>query len=162
MVVSARSSNSGVTACLTPMRRTQRAANTGMSRINVWIWRVLAYALFNAESSERTLSRQSRSAGVTSQAGARRTLPAGYRRAGSQAIRVDLAEKLFRAAHESRAAAKHGKGFQVDPALAESLGAHAIAFVKERSWVMQAPTGHRFCVVQKQRERFGPHLNRWD
>ncbi len=32
-------------------------------------------------------------------------LPAGYRRAGSQAIRVDMAEKLFRAAHDGRAAA---------------------------------------------------------
>jgi ATP-dependent RNA helicase SUPV3L1/SUV3 len=51
-----------------------------------------------------------------------RTLPAGYRRAGSQAIRVDLAEKLFRAAHERRAAARQGKGFQVDPALATSMG----------------------------------------
>ena len=48
-------------------------------------------------------------------------LPAGYRRAGSQAIRVDMAEKLFRAAHESRAAAA-GRGFQVDPALATSMG----------------------------------------
>ena len=44
----------------------------------------------------------------------------------------------------------------------QALGARAIAFVRERWWVMQAPTGHRFCVVQKQRERFGPHLNRWD
>jgi predicted enzyme related to lactoylglutathione lyase len=44
----------------------------------------------------------------------------------------------------------------------QELGARPIAFVKERWWVMQAPTGHRFCVVQKQRERFGPHLNRWD
>jgi ATP-dependent RNA helicase SUPV3L1/SUV3 len=51
-----------------------------------------------------------------------RALPAGYRRAGGQAIRVDLAEKLFRAAHESRAAAKQGKGFQVDPALPTSMG----------------------------------------
>lgn len=44
----------------------------------------------------------------------------------------------------------------------QALGARAIAFVRERWWVMQAPTGHRFCVVQKQRERFGPHLNRWN
>ena len=44
----------------------------------------------------------------------------------------------------------------------KALGARAIAFVRERWWVMQAPTGHRFCVVQKQREHFGPHLNRWD
>lgn len=43
----------------------------------------------------------------------------------------------------------------------EALGAQRIAFVK-RWWVMQAPTGHRFCVVRKQRAEFGPHLNQWD
>jgi ATP-dependent RNA helicase SUPV3L1/SUV3 len=50
-----------------------------------------------------------------------RYLPAGYRRAGGQGIRVDMAEKLFRAAHEQRAQAG-GKGFRVDPALATSMG----------------------------------------
>jgi ATP-dependent RNA helicase SUPV3L1/SUV3 len=50
-----------------------------------------------------------------------RELPAGYRRAGKQAIRVDMAEKLFRAAHEGRAAAG-GRGFRLDPALATSMG----------------------------------------
>ncbi|HEX5644707.1 MAG TPA: helicase, partial [Erythrobacter sp.] len=35
--------------------------------------------------------------------GERRHLPAGYRRAGSQAIRVDLAEKILRAAFDARA-----------------------------------------------------------
>jgi len=43
----------------------------------------------------------------------------------------------------------------------EALGATRIAFVK-RWWVMQAPTGHRFCVVRQQRAQFGPHLNSWD
>ena len=43
----------------------------------------------------------------------------------------------------------------------EALGATRVAFVK-RWWVMQAPTGHRFCVVRKQRAEFGPHLNTWD
>lgn len=51
---------------------------------------------------------------------------------------------------------------EAEVARLQELGARAIAFVKERWWVMQAPTGHRFCVVQKQREGFGPHLNRWD
>ena len=36
----------------------------------------------------------------------RKSLPAGYRHAGSQAIRIDLAEKIFRKAHEARAAAQ--------------------------------------------------------
>ena len=48
-------------------------------------------------------------------------LPAGYRRAGNQAIRVDMAEKLFRAAHEQRVRTA-GRGFHVDPALATSMG----------------------------------------
>jgi hypothetical protein len=43
----------------------------------------------------------------------------------------------------------------------EGLGARRIAIVRERWWVMEAPSGHRFCVVQPQRETFGPHLNRW-
>jgi ATP-dependent RNA helicase SUPV3L1/SUV3 len=50
-----------------------------------------------------------------------KSLPAGYRRAGSQAIRVDMAEKLFRTAHESRTRAG-GRGFRLDPALATSMG----------------------------------------
>ena len=44
----------------------------------------------------------------------------------------------------------------------EQLGARRMAFVRERWWVMEAPGGQRFCVVQPQRESFGPHLNRWD
>ncbi len=44
----------------------------------------------------------------------------------------------------------------------ERLGACRVALVRERWWVMEAPSGHRFCVVQAQRETFGPHLNRWD
>jgi len=43
----------------------------------------------------------------------------------------------------------------------ETLGATRVAFVK-RWWVMQAPTGHRFCVVRKQRPEFGSHLNTWE
>ena len=55
-------------------------------------------------------------------------LPAGYRYAGSQAIRVDLAEKILRAAFEARAVvtAKHPKernlAFRLDLALAVSVG----------------------------------------
>ncbi len=48
-------------------------------------------------------------------------LPAGYRRAGNQAIRVDLAEKILRAAFDARSKAA-GKLFRVDPALAISVG----------------------------------------
>lgn len=44
----------------------------------------------------------------------------------------------------------------------EALGATRVAFCHGRWWVMQAPSGHRFCVVRRQREAFGPHLNAWD
>ena len=43
----------------------------------------------------------------------------------------------------------------------EALGATRIAFRHGRWWVMQAPSGHRFCVVRMQRKAFGPHLNEW-
>ena len=56
-----------------------------------------------------------------------RQLPAGYRRAGRQAIRLDMAEKLFRAAHEQRAKSG-GKQFTVDAALATSMGLAAESF----------------------------------
>lgn len=44
----------------------------------------------------------------------------------------------------------------------EALGATRVAFAHDRWWVMQAPSGHRFCIVRRQRKDFGPHLNRWD
>ena len=52
-------------------------------------------------------------------------LPAGYRRAGEQAIRLDMAEKLIRAAHDRRtrdAAQGNARSFPVDTALATSMG----------------------------------------
>jgi hypothetical protein len=42
----------------------------------------------------------------------------------------------------------------------ETLGAKKIAFVK-RWYVMEAPTGHRFCVVNPQRGPLGERSNRW-
>ena len=48
-------------------------------------------------------------------------LPAGYRPAGKQAIRVDLAEKILRAAFDARAKSAE-KLFRLDPALAISIG----------------------------------------
>lgn len=43
----------------------------------------------------------------------------------------------------------------------EKLGARRIRFVHERWWVMEAPTGQRFCIVPMgEGEREG--LNRWD
>lgn len=44
----------------------------------------------------------------------------------------------------------------------EALGARRVGFVK-RWWVMESPTGQRFCVVNPQRGgKLGPHANEWD
>lgn len=55
-----------------------------------------------------------------------REIPVGYRIAGPQAIRVDLAEKLLQAAHRVRGAGGAAGGrtrrFALDPALARSMG----------------------------------------
>jgi len=42
-----------------------------------------------------------------------------------------------------------------------ALGARKIEKISTW-WVMEAPSGHRFCVIRQQRKPFGPHLNSWD
>jgi len=42
----------------------------------------------------------------------------------------------------------------------EALGAKRIAFVK-RWWVMEAPTGQRFCIVNPQRGPIAGKANEW-
>jgi hypothetical protein len=42
----------------------------------------------------------------------------------------------------------------------EQLGAKKIGFIK-RWWVMEAPTGQRFCVVRPQRGPLGDDANEW-
>jgi predicted enzyme related to lactoylglutathione lyase len=43
----------------------------------------------------------------------------------------------------------------------EALGARRVQFVK-RWWVMEAPTGQRFCVVRPQRPDFAQGANVWE
>jgi hypothetical protein len=43
----------------------------------------------------------------------------------------------------------------------EKLGAKRLQKVRTW-WVMEAPTGHRFCVVRPQRAHFESDANRWD
>lgn len=43
----------------------------------------------------------------------------------------------------------------------EQLGARRVAYVK-RWWVMEAPTGQRFCVVRPQRPDFEAGANVWN
>jgi hypothetical protein len=43
----------------------------------------------------------------------------------------------------------------------ENLGAKRVAHVRTW-WVMEAPTGQRFCVVRVQRSDFAEHANTWN
>lgn len=50
---------------------------------------------------------------------------------------------------------------QAEVARLEALGAKVLAPVK--GWiVMEAPTGHRFCVVNPQGDAFGPNAKSWE
>lgn len=49
---------------------------------------------------------------------------------------------------------------EAEVARLEKLGAKRIEYVK-RWWVMEAPTGQRFCVVRPQHPSFSKIANRW-
>lgn len=49
---------------------------------------------------------------------------------------------------------------EAEAARLEALGAKRIAFVK-RWWVMEAPTGQRFCIINPQRGPLDERANRW-
>lgn len=49
---------------------------------------------------------------------------------------------------------------EAEVARLETLGAKRVAKIK-RWWVMEAPTGQRFCVVKPQRENFSKTANVW-
>ncbi|MGH8172376.1 MAG: VOC family protein [Rhodanobacteraceae bacterium] len=69
---------------------------------------------------------------------------------------------LQRVDHESRVHLDiETDDFEAEAKRLEALGAKRIAWVHDRWWVMQAPTGHRFCIVRRQRKEFGPHVNEW-
>lgn len=50
---------------------------------------------------------------------------------------------------------------EAEVARLETLGAKRVAQVK-RWWLMEAPTGQRFCVVRPQRTDFSDRANVWD
>ena len=102
-------------------------------------------------------------AAMPSVAPAKGKVPAGYRPAGDQHVRVDIAEKLLRAAFEARAKAnptgKERNRFAIDPALAVSTGLTADNFHR-----LLGAAGFR---VQRGRAlptgAFGPPApDRWD
>jgi predicted enzyme related to lactoylglutathione lyase len=49
---------------------------------------------------------------------------------------------------------------EAEAARLEALGARRVAFVK-RWWVMEAPTGQRFCIVNPQRGPLAGKANEW-
>jgi hypothetical protein len=64
-------------------------------------------------------------------------------------------------AHESRIHLDiEADDVDAEAARLEQLGAKKIAFVK-RWWVMEAPTGQRFCIVKPQRGPLGDDANQW-
>jgi ATP-dependent RNA helicase SUPV3L1/SUV3 len=83
---------------------------------------------------------------------------AGYRPLGAQMLRIDLAERLARIAHEGRSGNGDGRtGFAPDPTLATSLGLRPPSFVQlmlalgfrpagaedERHWVWRGRKSRR-------------------
>lgn len=44
----------------------------------------------------------------------------------------------------------------------EALGAKRVQYVRDRWWVMEAPTGHRFCVVPMRNPERRALPNAWD
>jgi len=49
---------------------------------------------------------------------------------------------------------------EAEAARLEALGAKRVQFVR-RWWVMEAPTGQRFCIVNPQRGPLGSDANQW-
>ena len=73
-------------------------------------------------------------------------LAMGYRPLGAQAVRIDLVERIARAAHEARAASKDGAraAFAADPALATSMGLEPETLAR-----LMAELGFRAAAPQK-------------
>lgn len=74
----------------------------------------------------------------------------------------DLNIEVQRVTHDSRLHLDiETDDLEAERARLEKLGAKVVAKVK--SWiVMEAPTGHRFCLVRVQRSQFKDEANRWE
>jgi catechol 2,3-dioxygenase-like lactoylglutathione lyase family enzyme len=82
--------------------------------------------------------------------------------AGLDASARDLAIEVQRVEHPSRLHLDiETDDLDAEAARLEALGATRIGFVK-RWWVMEAPTGQRFCIVKAKRSLDGaPGANVW-
>ncbi len=50
---------------------------------------------------------------------------------------------------------------EAEVARLENLGAKQVEQVSSW-WIMEAPTGHRFCVIEEQKPSFSVKANKWD
>ena len=71
-------------------------------------------------------------------------LAAGFRPLGAQAVRVDLVERIARAAHDTRAASGGRRPFAPDPALATSMGLEPATIAR-----LMAELGFRHVAAQE-------------
>ena len=74
----------------------------------------------------------------------------------------ELHIELQRVEHDSRVHLDiETDDVEAEAARLEGLGAKRIEKVKDW-WIMQAPTGHRFCVVPAERADFDAEANCWE
>ncbi len=73
----------------------------------------------------------------------------------------DLHVEVQRVKHESRLHLDiEADDIEAEVVRLEKLGAKRVSQVKQW-WVMEAPTGHRFCVVRPERAEFSVEANQW-
>ena len=74
----------------------------------------------------------------------------------------DLAIELQKVTHPSRVHIDiETDDVEAEVARLEALGAKRIKKVGS-CWVMEAPTGHRFCIIREQKQSFGELANKWE
>ena len=84
---------------------------------------------------------------------------AEYQRLGNTPAHLHI--ELQKVSHPSRVHLDiESDDIDAEAARLEKLGAKKIAFVK-RWWVMEAPSGHRFCVVKMHHPERGAKPNEW-
>ena len=74
----------------------------------------------------------------------------------------DLAIELQKVTHPSRVHIDiETDNVDAEVSRLETLGAKRIEQVSSW-WVMEAPTGHRFCVIKEEKPAFGERANKWE
>jgi predicted enzyme related to lactoylglutathione lyase len=74
----------------------------------------------------------------------------------------DLAIELQKVTHPSRVHIDiETDDVEAEVARLETLGAKRVEQVSSW-WVMEAPTGHRFCVIEEQKPSFGEKAKKWE